>query len=461
MKWQATWIGIISLGIFALLPADIHADSLLPELGYAFYLPSDKQPSQTIAQATKKRRKTKRSKEKAPPAPPYYSSLGLGKTLPGGFYRFRSITRMGRGSVGYDDSGNEVDLGLELNTVVQAVVLEYGLTEELSFQILAPFVIKNQMALDYRRFNQTETFQTQVQQLNGLMYRSLIAAELCSSIETCQQAIDGGLELPAEAAITLPTGEKVPVGGGPLSAVQAQIPDLVKKAATPADGETGIGDVDFGVLYVFHSTRDSVYAIGGGLRLPTGSFENVPRAQRGTGEGLFKGAIRFNYDYNPFAPLWFSLQHQSEFMLMDGRKKKSSILNPNELNTSDPTSDAAIAAGSDGQPNSQVVKQKGMRHHGLLRLDYGFGGFVPALEPISTEFITIYDFGAETTIDGVASSPAPQSFRYSYGIKFDGLGLARPLPAYVKLSQERLISARNLPLFQNLVLVEFAFYTSF
>jgi len=442
-----------------ILRAKSLAASLLPEFDYAFYLPFEDPQSLLIAKGNNNQGRTqgqqsKRSskeQQKLAPLPPFYSSLGLGKTLPGGFYRFRSVTRIGRGDVGFDQNGKELDLGLELNTVVQAAVIEYGLTEELSFQVLIPYVVKNQMSLDYRQFNQTDLFRQQNSQLNGLLHRSLIDQGICSSLEDCQQQIDQGLSLPEGSTLTLPTGEQLPVGGVPLSVIQDSIPQLVRAAATPADGETGIGDIDFGVLYVFHSTKKSVYAFGGGFRLPTGSFENVPRARRGTGEGLVKGALRFNYDYNPLPPLWFSYQHQAEFMVIDGRKKKSSILNPNELNEADPTTDIA---------NTQVVSQNALRHHGLFRLDYGLGGFASALEPTSIELIGHYDLGVETKIDGVSAGPAPQSYRYSYGLKLDGLGLARPLPAYLKFSQERMISGRNLPLYQDFLLVEFAFYMS-
>ncbi len=54
--------------------------------------------------ASKSKKKDKdKAKKKGPPL--YYASLGLGKALPEGFYRIRSVNRFATGDTGYDSTG--------------------------------------------------------------------------------------------------------------------------------------------------------------------------------------------------------------------------------------------------------------------------------------------------------------------------------------------------------------------
>jgi hypothetical protein len=461
----AVWGGF---GLGAMPAADARPD--LSEL-----LPASEWQQQAAAQeqvaeerylarsSSRSSRKAKRKRRSRRAPPPYYASLGLGKTLPGGYYRFRTISRLGRGSTGYDSDGSTLDLGYEANVMAQAFVAEYGVTENLSFQLLVPYVLKNQLALDYRQFMQTDTFAGEVNRLESLMINGLMnhPAGLCDSPTSCQELIASGASLPEGTNLTLPTGEQLPIGGVPLDQVQGQIPQLVKKGATPVDGETGVGDIDFGVLYAFASGRRYVWAVGGGFRLPSGSYEDVPTARRGTGEGLMQGALRLNFDYNPIPALWLSWQNQTEFVLMEGRKKKSSLLDPDQLNQADPTSPQAIQSGSDGRPNSQTVGRDGLRQHGLLRADYALADWAASLTPVSIETILLYDFGAATTLDGEVQGEAPRSLQYRIGAKFDALAFDPPLPAYLKISRQDYLQGRGIPLALASYLFEFSFYTRF
>ena len=66
---------------------------------------------------------------------------------------------------------------------------------------------------------------------------------------------------------------------------------------TPTSGETGLGDITLGGLYNFYDEGDISMSFGGGLRIPTGKFENVPSGKRGTGGGIMDLGLRFNFDY--------------------------------------------------------------------------------------------------------------------------------------------------------------------
>lgn len=67
----------------------------------------------------------------------YNAALGEGKTLPAGVVRARLPLRFISGSSGFDAKGNKSDLGLEARAVGSGLVLEYGVTDDLSVQLLA------------------------------------------------------------------------------------------------------------------------------------------------------------------------------------------------------------------------------------------------------------------------------------------------------------------------------------
>jgi hypothetical protein len=409
--------------------------------------------------------KTKKKKKKAPPL--YYASLGLGKTLPEGFYRIRSVNRFATGNSGYDADGKKENFGYDLTATVNAVAIEYGMSDRFSFLLLLPYVSKNNIAFNKKKFRESNRYNTAVGQYTELFKARLAAGlqaqGLCSGAACATQVdalIANNATLPA-STLTLPTGETATIPAAPAQNTLALLPELVTNAATPSDGAVGLGDVDFGITYSIVSTRTNVFALGFGVRMPFGKFEDVPAAQRPTGEGMIQLGIRMNYDYHPWAPLWLSFQNQTEIMLVEGKRKKSSLLNPNELNKGDPTSDAAIAVGSDGDPNTQTVSRKGMGQVGTFRADLGLAKLSSVLQPMAVEASLNYEIAAPEFTGDTQTNPGEQRYSYAMGFKFDGLGLDRPYPAYIRVLRETFISGKNVPLATDNFTIEFAFYESF
>jgi hypothetical protein len=414
--------------------------------------------------ASKSRKKEK--KKKAPPL--YYASLGLGKTLPEGFYRIRSVNRFATGNTGYDSSGKAEDFGYDLTANVNAIAIEYGMSDRFSFLLLMPYISKNNVAFNKKKFRESARYKAAVDQ-NTASFKSRLADGLqaqgqCPNPAACaatvETLISNNATLPLPP-VTLPTGETATLPTAPLQTNIALLSELVTNAATPSDGAVGLGDVDFGIAYSLISTRTNVLALGVGVRMPFGKFEDVPTAQRPTGEGLIQLGIRLNYDYHPWAPLWLSFQNQSEIMLVEGKRKKSSLLDPNQLNKADPTSQAAEDAGSDGEPNSQTVSRKGIGQVGTFRADLGLAKLSPVLQPMAVETSLNYTIKAAEYYGETQMNPGEQRFSYSMGFKFDGLGLDRPYPAYIRVLREKFISGKNVPLATDNFTIEFAFYESF
>jgi len=407
----------------------------------------------------------KKAKKKGPPL--YYASLGLGKTLPEGFYRIRSINRFATGDSGYDSSGKKENFGYDLTANINAISIEYGMSDRFSFLLALPYVSKNNVAFNKKKFRESTRYTTAVDQ-NTEAFKARLAAGLqaqglCTGA-ACSTQVDAlianNATLPS-STLTLPSGETTTIPALPAQSTLALLPELVTKAGTPSDGAVGLSDVDFGIAYSLVSTRTNVFALGVGVRMPFGKFEDVPSAQRPTGEGLIQLGIRLNYDYHPWAPLWLSFQNQSEIMLVEGKRKKSSLLDPNQLNKADPTSDAAIAAGSDGDPNSQTVSRKGIGQVGTFRADLGLAKLSSVLQPMALETSLNYKLAAAEYYGETQTNPGEQRFSYVMGFKFDGLGLDRPYPAYIRVLREKFITGKNVPLATDNFTIEFAAYSSF
>ncbi|HET9241202.1 MAG TPA: hypothetical protein VFO10_28315 [Oligoflexus sp.] len=411
--------------------------------------------------ASKAKKKDKEKKKKGPPL--YYASLGLGKTLPEGFYRIRSVNKFATGNTGYDSSGKPENFGYDLTANANAVAIEYGMSDRFSFLLLLPYISKNNVAFNKKKFRESDRYKVAVDQ-NVTSFKEKLAAGLqaqgqCANPTACAATVDtliannATIPLPP---VTLPTGETTTLPTAPLQNNIALLSELVTGAATPADGATGLGDVDFGIAYSLISTRTNVFALGAGIRMPFGKFEDVPTAQRPTGEGLIQLGIRMNYDYHPWAPLWLSFQNQSEIMLVEGKRKRSSLLNPNNLNKSDPT-----VEGGDGEPNSQTVSRKGVGQVGQFRADLGLAKLSSVLQPMAVETSLNYTLKAAEYYGETQTNPGEQRFSYSMGFKFDGLGLDRPYPAYIRVLREKFITGKNVPLATDSFTIEFALYESF
>jgi hypothetical protein len=402
-----------------------------------------------------------KKKKKKPDDSRYYSSLGLGKTLPESFYRVRLYNRYTQGDRYIDEKGRAQDVGYELTAASSSLLVEYGLSEELSFQVLVPFITKNTVAFNGQNYRNSTRYARSKAYYENLLYQRLQASGQCSDRANCEAFSRSSTPLAAGSDLVLPSGERVDFSGQPASSVLAALPNILTRSVSPQDGSTGMGDLDFGMSYVAAANKFHILSLGLGLRLPTGQFENVPVAQRPTGQGMMQGAVRLNYDFHATQALWLSWQHQAQTMLQEGKRRKSSSLDPNQLNQADPTTAEAIAAGSDGDGNLQTIRRVGFTHTGLLRADYGLAGWAAFLQPLSIESSLSYEFGAEEYVGHFQTAKPLEQFIANYGLKFDGLGLRKPFPGYIRIMRDRFISGKNIPIAVSSVTLEFAYYLNF
>lgn len=399
--------------------------------------------------------KTKRERRRKVSTPPYYAAIGEGQTLPQNVVRLRLPYNHVTARSGFDKDGKRQDLGLKLNAVASAFVLEYGATSRLTVQLLAPYILSNELGLDANRFRQSAIYREKAAAFAGGVAKKLQAQGICPSPAACSQLIESGYALPVDTAVTLPTGEALTVKAGVPVKIYADA--LVVGAARPLAGRTGLGDVELGGLFSFVRTYNFGIAAGAGLRLPTGSFADVPSGQRGTGRGTVDLGLRFNADASPTPGLWFSYQNQAELVLRKGKKRRTSLLDDSQLNAADAASDASVAAGADGKPNEQAYERRGVRNVGFVKVGWGLGNVAPALSLVGLQAQFKYAVQAEEFLDGVSQGPRQTSTAALGGVTLDGL--AYQVPAQLAFDHEVPVSGANQTLATTVDLVTLkAFY---
>lgn len=353
---------------------------------------------------------------------------GEGKTLPQGVMRLRTVFRAAQGQTGFDSLGKKEESGFKAQATASAFVVEYGVTPRLSMQVLVPFVHANRLGMDGSAFQNSSFYAEKYDEFLKKSSVNLVKQKLCSDVAACVKAIqEKNLSLPLNSSIILPTGETLDVRAGvPIKTVASA---LVVNAAVPTSGRTGLGDIEIGGLYALadreldlNSHWPVQAAVGVGLRLPSGSFSDVPAAQRGTGRGSTDLGLRLNIDKFFTDEFIFSWQNQSEMAIISGKKKRSSLLNNTILNSADPQ-----IAGGDGQRNEGEFKRSSLRQVGFLKLIAGAGMFSSSMALLSLNGQFKYDFDSPGAVDGTALGKNSVVYSTQVGMSIDGLRVAWPV----------------------------------
>jgi len=372
----------------------------------------------------------------------YFAAIGEGQTLPDKVVRLRTLYSLVTADSGFDSDGKRQDLGMTLRVHASAMVLEYGVGNRLTLQVLAPYYLRNELAIDADQFAKSTTYKEKVASFQAGVGTKLKAQGICPTEDACAQLINEGYALPADTAVTLPTGETLLLKAG--VPIKSYAHALVIGAARPVAGRTGLGDVEFGALYSVFRRVNFGFSLGGGLRLPTGSFADVPAAERGTGRGTLDLGLRLNLDFRPVQGVWLSFQNQAEVMLRAAKRKRTSLLNSENLNEADPEADAAVAAGADGNPNDQKFERRGIRHVGFFKIGWGLGTITQKLAPLGVQAQYKYALQSEAFADGKSLGERESTQSLLGGLILDGL--AYKWPIQLNWDVDRPIAGKNVAL---------------
>ncbi len=333
--------------------------------------------------------------------------------LPENVMRFRAAYGAAWGDYGWDKDGKKTEKGVKVNAAGGALVFEYGLTERLSMQVLAPFKTSSKLEVsDEAKFRSTVASNPDFVALRAAK-RPLVEAGLVQA-GLPQALIDANGEAPMEldlAAVGLgkiAKGEKVSDGINRLF-LDAGVASAKKSQVTDVKFATGLGDVELGLKYSLSTEKEPWFAgipfytsVAGGVRLPTGAFKDAQKdGKQVNGRGTTDVALRLNADYLALHGVMLQVENQTEVMAMKGKY---------------------YTAAKDVD-----YERDGMRNVGYAKVVVAPGAWVPAVDLVSLSCKYSYDYDAKVKVNGVKqTTDATQERKLVPGLSLSGFGFGVP-----------------------------------
>lgn len=388
----------------------------------------------------------------APKEAPGVTPAPESAVLPERVARFRFVYGFFNGDKGYDKDGKEVDAVFKVNGSAGAAVAEYGVTDDLSLQLLVPYTIRKDLTFNDSGFD--HEFNRGFAAQAGMTPEQLpanVAALIVDGLAENIKGSFGGSKENAKAALEAGQVPATAIGGTlsfqALAQQNQQLKPLVDllqpanltgstaltpeniagslrtavakfKAAqrTAAEGakpevKTGLGDIELGAKYAFSTVTHPLvsglplYASAAlGVRLNTSGYKkSVKAGEIPAGRGTTDYGLRLNIDYHPVQGIGFSVENQLEGQLLKGK-------------TYDGTKEVDY-------------ERVGVRNVGYGKVVVGPGAWVPALEFLTLTGQYGYDFDAATKTDGVKqpSDEVTQSRTVSTTLGLSGFPYQVPL----------------------------------
>ncbi|APJ04008.1 hypothetical protein [Silvanigrella aquatica] len=350
---------------------------------------------------------------------PKYAVLPTGKTLPKGIFKVDVPVAYTFGNESFDSNGKRINMGLDMKRWMTGILLQYGLSNTVSVGVGIPLTASYQLGMNgnliaansemYSRYynHVLNDLATQLSQNGGA---------LCggnATVSNCANYINTGGNLSNSASIytTLPTGERFTFNSA--SPLSSQIRNLLLTASQPTNGATGLGDIQFGILWSIISEESPLrhvpiyFSLGGGLRVPTGKF-NIVSAMRATGGdgtlitggGTYDAILRWNLDYVAVPGVILSWQHMAEYSFTKAKLGRTSMSDNTSFNTADPNVDNGSNGHGDGQGNDLLFWRKGLHHIGFIQAAWGLGNVSNDLKWWGLYTQAKYNIAAKSYLNG-------------------------------------------------------------
>lgn len=305
-------------------------------------------------------------------------SVPEGETLPAKVIRVTSSYKSLKTNSTFNSEGKKSFSGYDINISFISPILEYGISDNLSFQLAVPFTVINKFDLNKDKFLKSRRYQKEYRKKldkTSLDLSKKTKGELFNNSEDCQEAIQRGYSLPVTVKTRLSTGEYV-ISDSRIP-IRSQIKNTILDSVNSQSkyGSLGLGDMQVGLLYRLYKSKHLLSSIGAGVKIPTGDY-NIPSGKRPLlREGLYDLGIRLNLAISPFKGLWLSYQQQLEGAINNKvTKKVSNILNTQTFSTLEST-----------------FQKKGLDLKTLLKANYGFGALHQKLKSISLQSSYYYN----------------------------------------------------------------------
>jgi hypothetical protein len=375
--------------------------------------------------------------------------------LPESVLRFRAIYAGATSTSSYDSNANKVENGLKITANQSVAVLEYGITDRISAQLLVPYSLGGKVTVDDKdKFTakvirpgfeaeygtSTTTAAATVKalvaggQIPGLS--AAYAANQATPQEIDLQTVAAAIAAENPAAAALPVlfaGVKIPAGANVKDFIDNKLRsavadtrvagayDAAKKTAEDTKFQEGLGDVQLGAKYALSTVSEPWFdgvplytSIGAGVRFNTGKFKEAAKdGKQAAGRGTTDLGIRVNADYEPLNGVQLQLENQTELMLAKGK---------------------TYSGGKEVD-----YERDGMRQNGFSKLVVAPGTWIPAADFLMLNARYNWDNDAETKTDGKQTSSVKVGRSAQVGVGFDGLKLKLP----VQLDYDYVLPAKS------------------
>lgn len=348
-----------------------------------------------------------------PKAEAYYSAGPGSATLPAGVMRLKTGPIEGFGDKGRDNEGKSVDYGISADGWGLGFAFAYGITDTISVEMSSGYALTNKVGIDHNKFRGTALYKNNydafVNTAAGVL--ATTAGSPCGTPSECVAYIEGGGTLSA-SSLQLPTGETLHVKKN--TPIKAYADSLVLNGAKAEEGDTGFQDIDVGVMW--NALKGDWYggAAALGMRIPVGSFSDVPSSRRATGRGTWDMGLKLIGDVKIMDGVWFSAENQMEWNLAETERKKTSLLDNTQT----------IAT-------KEKFKRWGTRHKGLTKIVWGLGNVSQKLNWLGVELAPLkWEFNSIDVVDGRRLGAPAQFTETEFGVKLDGFPMGIPLQLY-------------------------------
>lgn len=343
--------------------------------------------------------------------------------LPESVLRFRAIYGAASSKKGYDANANKIENGIKVTANRAVAVLEYGITERISGQLLMPYSLGGKVTVD----DKTKLIETSIR---GPV-TAAVDAGLAPAIAALGAAYTANASSPADivlsATLTVPknTPIKTYLDGVRAALIEKNIAAQYEAAKTTAESvkfQEGLGDIEVGAKYSISTVKEPVIAgvpfyasAGVGVRLNTGKFVDAAKdGKRAAGRGTTDLGIRLNADYEATDGIQLQVENQTELMLAKGK---------------------TYVGGKEVD-----YARDGMRQVGYTKLVIAPGAWIPAADVVLLNARYNWDNDAQTKTDGTANAGTATVGRSAqFGLGFDGLKLKLP----VQLDYDYVLAARS------------------
>ncbi|MEN9529294.1 MAG: hypothetical protein RI932_1167, partial [Pseudomonadota bacterium] len=201
--------------------------------------------------------------------------------LPESVLRFRAIYAGAKSEKGYDGAGNKVENGVKISANIGTAVLEYGITEKISAQLLIPYRLDGKAEISSKEKFIEQNLRAPVTAQVDLQVNQLKSG--LGALYTNNTSFPAPFTIPG-TNYTVPanTGIKTYVDALRAQAISTALEttyEQFKKTTEDTKFQKGLGDIEIGAKYALSTVKEPWFdgvplytSVAAGVRLDSSNY---------------------------------------------------------------------------------------------------------------------------------------------------------------------------------------------